>query len=344
MKIQELLEDRRDFLKTRYMPLIATKLASFLIPANIQREIQHSQGNNLPEQIFSWLESRDPTKKKIYLQWILTCAVDRGVPFEDFEYLPTTLAEYDNRKRKNQLPPEAKDINQIKTPSALDVLLRDEANKQATASDRETQAAMRESKLIYQDEDWLIVTPTTEKAAQFWGRPTEWCTAYGDSQGRWPDRTCKFRDYNNFGPLVIIINQRDPQERYQWQARTEQYMDRDDKQIKPGKILRVLPVRAVASLVLYFPELALPYLSDPSIDIQMSLIKDDPTMIRYLNNPASEVQMAAVEQDPLSITRIRRPKNAVQLYAISKYPWLISRIKNPSQQARDLAIRLGHKT
>ena len=337
MRILELLEDRRDFLRTRYLPLIADKWQSFRIPPNIREEIQHSDGTNPPEQIFSWLESRDPTKKKIYLQWILSCAVDRNVPFEDLEYLPDTLAVYEEKKRTNQLPLEARDINRVKTPSELDILLRGEETKQAAASDAETQAAMRDSKLIYQDANWLIVIPRTEKAAQFWGRGTEWCTAWGDPRGLHPKRSCRFDAYNKDGPLVVIINKQDPQERYQWHSASHQYMDRNDH--KDTKMIEQLPQQAWASVGLFVPLLAVRHMKNPTPEIELAAVKQNGNVIKYIPNPTPETQLAAVKQDIQSIRYINNPTPEVQLAAVKSFGPAIEYIKRPSPEVQLAAVK-----
>lgn len=233
--IDLLLEDRVDFLRGKYLPLIKSKLPQFQIPADIRLTIDSIPGASKEEKLFNWLVTKDPTKNKQYLQWILGCAIDRMVPFEDIDYLRGSLEDYHNRKRTNLLPPEARDINSIKTPSQLDKLLRKVENSEASADASETAAARHQSQILLDNSEWLVLIPKTEFAAQYWGRETEWCTAWGDPKGRYPTRHCRFADYTRKGPLYIVIPKNQDYsnagERYQFQFTTSQYMDENDQAI-----------------------------------------------------------------------------------------------------------------
>ena len=236
MKILELLlEDRTEFLRDKYLPLIKSKLSGFQIPADIRIAIERTQGETKEERLFNWLQTLDPTRNKQYLQWILGCAVDRLVPFEDIAYLRESLADYHERKRTNSLPIEARDINRIKTPSQLDKLLRKVEDSKASADEAEAAAARNQSSILLDNTEWLVLIPKTEFAAQFWGRNTEWCTAWGDPRGRHPTRSCRFNEYNRRGPLYILIpknqDSRNAGEMYQFQFTTGQYMDENDEAI-----------------------------------------------------------------------------------------------------------------
>jgi antitoxin component HigA of HigAB toxin-antitoxin module len=53
---------------------------------------------------------------------------------------------------------------------------------------------------IYEDENWLILTPKTEEAAKYYGKNTRWCTA--------AEKDNYFDQYNKDGPLYILINKK----------------------------------------------------------------------------------------------------------------------------------------
>jgi hypothetical protein len=345
MKIHDLLEDRRDFLRGRYLPLITKKLDQLKIPNNLLGKIAAMPGDFIPEQIFNWLVSRDPTPNRRYLGWILTCAIDRLVPFEDLEYLPDALGQYDELKRTNQLPPEARDINRIRTPSQLDTLLTSNQQSQVTASEEERQAALEQSRVVYQDSNWLVVIPETEQAAQFWGRGTQWCTAYGDPRGLHPKRSCQYAEYAPEGPLVIAINQQQPDERYQFHEASQQYMDRNDEPVDDDH-LRSLVKRwttaMIKSMVRYLPAYLIRFIREPSEEMQLAAVRQDGYAIQHLRDPSEAVQLAAVLQNSESIQHIREPSEAVQLVAVQEDAWVIQYIKNPTPRVIKLAREQGY--
>ena len=196
---------------------------------------------------------------------------------------------------------------------------------------------MRESQLIYQDANWLIVTPRTEKAAQFWGRGTEWCTAWGDPRGLHPKRSCQFDEYNADGPLVVIINKQDPQERYQWHDASYQYMDRDDND--DTTMMKKLPQQAWAAVVPFVPELALKHMKNFTKEVQLAVVTHNGKAIRLIQNPSPEFQLAAVKQDGIVIEYIENPSREVQMAAVTQKGIAIVYINNPSPEVQLAAVK-----
>ena len=78
-----------------------------------------------------------------------------------------------------------------------------------------------------------MVIPKTEFAAQYWGRGTDWCTAYGDPKGKWPKRTSTFDEYDK-GPLYIWNDNNG--EKYQFHFPSRQFMDSGDRPISHEKL------------------------------------------------------------------------------------------------------------
>jgi hypothetical protein len=90
-----------------------------------------------------------------------------------------------------------------------------------------------EYKLLYEDSDWVIYQPLSERAACYIGVNSQWCTTWGPySLGDNKDRTSYYQRYSKDGPLYIIINKANQQEKYQFHFESNQYMDVADRQIK----------------------------------------------------------------------------------------------------------------
>ena len=360
MRIHEiLLEDRTDFLRGKYLPLINGKLASLRMPDDVRTGIGRSPGGSPAEQMFNWLKALDPTPNLQYLQWILGCAIDRMVPLEDFVDLRGTLEKYTARKRTNTLPADARDINLIKTPSQLDVLLRDVEGGEVAASDKEAAAARKASQVLLDDADWLVLIPKTEAAAQFYGRGTEWCTAWGDPKGLHPTRICRFNGYNRRGPMVIAINKDASQERYQFHDPSEQYKDRNDRQLFTNDLVQLGRKSPALARVLmpYVPILgvfgnehqqleairtggeAIQYIRDPSETMQLAAVRQEGRVIQYIQDPSPAIQLAAVRQEGRAIEYIKNPTPEIELAAVRQAGLAIEYIKNPTPAIQLAAIR-----
>lgn len=338
MKISEiLLEDRTEFLRAKYLPIIGNRLEKLRIPDGVRASIQRAEGATDEERVFSWLAALDPTRNRQYLQWILGCAIDRNVPFEDMVHVRDALATYHERKQRNTLPPEARDINRIKTPSQLDVLLRDVQGGVVQAAADEEARARRESRVLLDDGNWLVLIPRTERAAQFYGRGTEWCTAWGDPRGLHPKRTCQFDEYNKDGPMVIAINKRDPKERYQFHGASNQYMDRRDERIGDDDILRLGRDPALARVL--FPHIPVMGAFSNDKGRQLAAVRSDGDAIRYIRNPSPEMQLAAVQQSGYAIQFIQDPSPEMQLAAVQQSGHAIKYIKDPSPEMQLAAVR-----
>jgi len=81
--------------------------------------------------------------------------------------------------------------------------------------------------VIHSDMNGIVIKPSSVESAQHWGKGTRWCTAAENENNN------MFEHYYNRGrdPLFIIINPRNPREKYQVHAATEQMMDPQDSPV-----------------------------------------------------------------------------------------------------------------
>lgn len=87
--------------------------------------------------------------------------------------------------------------------------------------------------IVYEDNDWLVVTPKTVEASAFYGESTRWCTT----------KPGQFNSYNTSGPLYIFVKKYpkgDAEDKMQLSIARTQFMDMDDSSIS---LMRLLPLR-----------------------------------------------------------------------------------------------------
>lgn len=111
-------------------------------------------------------------------------------------------------KYKSKLKPEQKDINRY---SSIYEFI--EAMQIFTKEYRDTEIKEKETEYLFENENWIIISPLTQDAACLWGHTEEygddelWCTArYGGSY---------YKRYAEGGKLYIFINKKNPVDRYQ---------------------------------------------------------------------------------------------------------------------------------
>jgi hypothetical protein len=157
---------------------------------------------------------------------------------EDLYKITEDLTKFERFKSKIQ---GEKDINKL-TPSQLYDAVKDFDLTLATTTKAERKSAPAHpgAKILYDGENWRVIEirdkeALGKEAACFYGgyqQETRWCTsAPGLSY---------FERYIKDGPLYVVYNPNDPRisektglpvERYQFHFPSNQFMDRDDRQI-----------------------------------------------------------------------------------------------------------------
>lgn len=96
-----------------------------------------------------------------------------------------------------------------------------------------------EYKVLHNGDNWYMFQPLTEKASCYLGVNTEWCTTWGpySLNKKHRDRGNHFTSHSNRGPLYIMINKNDPNDKYQFHFETNQFMDKNDRRINTGNFL-----------------------------------------------------------------------------------------------------------
>ena len=130
---------------------------------------------------------------------------------------------YDTLKRKKRLRPEHKDINRIKHLSKFRKIIYSYPSIEDGTEERMLDG--KNANLYYEDNKARVIELKTKKACAVFGRGTQWCTAHGAAM-----------QYLNKGPLYVIIDKKNPKQRYQISFEAFQLMDRDDNPMDVGVV------------------------------------------------------------------------------------------------------------
>lgn len=241
-------------------------------------EIYNAYYKDIPYDVFTQIAMSDPGTlksdnqlKKIgkYTKLLLTMFKRNNLKTED---LPKAT-EYLTYVYKHQL---GLDNNKVKTLSDLYDIVKPYYTKNTKDLGDVLKALSSEDyKKVFQDDNWTIFIPLTEKGACYLGVNTEWCTTWGPMSLNpdYKDRTNHFGHHNQRGPLYIIINNSNLNEKYQFHFETKQYMDVNDKRIDTAKFLgNNKDVRNF-----FFPSFVNPNLGEEEISRQidrMSVLSD----------------------------------------------------------------------
>lgn len=188
----------------------------------IQQTIQHYKqkvndtvlpfNGRIKEILINWLY-KSILKSNEYL------SEDLGIDSKATEYFQNFL-KYSPKFKK-----ESKDINTYKTLADIFKAYKPykDLENQGFKFDPKT---VKDSKIIYEDENYLIMSPLTEQASCELGKNTEWCTAkYKPNDSR-----NMFNHYTRESPLYILFNKKTG-EKTQYHSKTNQMMNENDEMV-----------------------------------------------------------------------------------------------------------------
>lgn len=261
-----ILEAREDGLIKRFVPIIVknfTKLAPNYIavgghvdpykPDAYRKDLPDWYSTILPdpknslalartaEGIIRFIVAMDPDPKATYSTWTVNMFAKGELNLEDTPRMFRALALYTECKRLNHIP-RSHDIGTLKSLHDLYALVepfssRDGHEVVDTSYEKEM---YRQSDVLLDTDSVLMVHPKTQEAAQWFGRNTHWCTAYGGKYGIHKDQTCLYSSYAPNGPLYIILDKQTG-ELFQFHRESESYMDKDDRRIDISTFSRRYP-------------------------------------------------------------------------------------------------------
>jgi hypothetical protein len=181
------------------------------------------------ESLFNKLNDLYPRRgdnfNKGYFTWLYNLIRTNQLKEEDFYKAKEYLRLFD--KFINKIPAESRDINKFKNLNDLyDVVKEFEEGEDTMATsnkDEIRQIKQNEIDKVYEDGEWLIMIPKTERASCLIGKGTKWCTAADESNNM-------FDNYNSDGPLYVLIDKYND-EKYQLHFESNQLMDATDRPV-----------------------------------------------------------------------------------------------------------------
>ena len=254
-----LMEAREDGLIKRFVPIIVKnfdKLARCMI--NMQQvrlgELPEWYSQIIPgdarestmlamkaETAIRHILAADPDPKKSYATWMCTMFCRADLMIEDLPRFTDQLAHYIECKRAGLIP-RAHDLGSIKKPTELDTLLepfqKSASGTQIVDQNYEKQM-FAQSQVVLNTSRYLMLIPKTMEAAQWFGRDTEWCTAWGGEHGRHPTKGCLWNSYKN--DVLYILRDNETGGLWQFHRASGQYMDVNDRRIDLGRFSQEHP-------------------------------------------------------------------------------------------------------
>ncbi len=168
-----------------------------------------------------------------YAKLLLNMYQKGGLRLEDLE----KAKEYLGYVYSHKIPVEINKINEL---GDLYNVVKDYIAKDTKSlSEILKVLSQDEFKVLHNGEGWYVFQPLTEKAACYLGVNTEWCTTWGpySLNKKNKDRGNLYQRYAKDGPLFIMINKSDQNDKYQFHFESKQFMDKDDKRINTSEFL-----------------------------------------------------------------------------------------------------------
>jgi len=146
--------------------------------------------SKIPKDIFNYYVDNDPSGNQKYLNWLLKVTekewkpnIDDSLAQKHKELLEEVLFFHVNNQSF-----EKKDINYYKTIESFGAEV-DAVIKKVEQKKKEKEAK-KQRDLIYQDKDWVVISPKSHLASCVYGSGTQWCVTMKDYSHHW-DRYSK---------------------------------------------------------------------------------------------------------------------------------------------------------
>lgn len=196
---------------------------------------------NITDDAFMSFVALDPTYKKgsttagKYARWILGMANKGNGKIENISHITDALRRFEDVK--NDLV--NKDVMKYKSVQELEDALNSPEAYEEKSHRQEVRGRQRARKeadierdadVVYKDSKWTVYVPKTYAASCKLGQGSNWCTASTESDYYYNYYLSSYPDSKYY----IIINNANPNEKYQLHFESGQFMDKDDKKIKGG--------------------------------------------------------------------------------------------------------------
>ena len=179
---------------------------------------------NLFNALNNLIPNSDANFNKGVFTWLYNLKKANKLKDEDFYKVKEYLDLFN--KFINKIPKENRDLMKLKSLSDLYDIIKPfaEDSNQATSKSQELKnIKQNEVRKVFEDGDYLIQIPLTERASCLIGKGTQWCTAADKSDNM-------FDHYNKTGHLYVITK-KDDNSKYQIHFESNSLMDEKDRAI-----------------------------------------------------------------------------------------------------------------
>lgn len=288
-----------------------------------------------------------------YVKWLAKIYKNDDFRMEDLYKATKYLQIFDKYKQKLNV----KDI--FRFASLQDLYTEIEpimkqllTNKPVTQGEKERDIKTTGASKIFEDNKWLVVHPTTQEAACYYGKNTQWCTAADDADNQ-------FDTYNKQGPLFVLID-KTANRKYQVHFQTGQLMDENDKPVNYLEFFKNNPqlkkalgeknyvIGIIAQGQHAFSEALR---TEPGIQnyITLDLLKEllnsnkksnDKVWVAYMfDSLPLELEKKVLESSADNLIFLKNPSDAAKGIAVAKSGEAIRHIANPSEDLQIAAIK-----
>ena len=141
--------------------------------------------------VINYFSRNDPSGNNKYLEWLTKTWVDLGKGLWHGDILNIVELFHKNLQRiKN------KDINSYTFDKLSKVVLKAEEKRKEKELEKR---AKKEKTVIYEDDNWLVVSPHSWKASCYYGAGTKWCVTSKDTSRHW-------ERYSRSASFFYVIN------------------------------------------------------------------------------------------------------------------------------------------
>lgn len=179
------------------------------------------------EELFNKINNTIPAESdqfnRGYFEWLYRLYAKGNLPLNKIEKVKDYLRLF--KTYINVIPQEYRDINKLKSLDDLYDIVKEFEGKEDIIPVSKTQQIKKikeEVDKVYDDGDWIVLVPTTERAACIVGKGTKWCTS--------ADENNHFEDYYNEGNLYIMID-KDSNAKYQLHIEKKELKDETNKDV-----------------------------------------------------------------------------------------------------------------
>jgi hypothetical protein len=236
----------KDKTKYIYCDMNLASLFKEILTENAAEIFQKYYQGKVPHEAFVEIIDADPytrgDKVGKYSKWLLNLYIHGKLKLEDLYKAHEYLTLFDKSKAVMKRDGLEIDINKYTSLPQLYRTIEDYEDEEVEDNLTDTQLIKRikekEAEKFYEDNDWTVIIPQTQRASCLYGKGTKWCTASTGSYNY-------FDDYNRRGALYIMISKEDPKVKYQLHMGDAQFMDVYDDAVCPEDIVPFKLLKAI---------------------------------------------------------------------------------------------------